>query len=42
MFMPLVTYEYREPWWNDTDRRNQELGDKSVPVPLCPPQIPID
>jgi hypothetical protein len=26
-------------WWNDTDRRKQILGQKSVPVPLCSPQI---
>jgi hypothetical protein len=22
-------------------RENQELGEKPVPVPLCPPQIPL-
>jgi hypothetical protein len=31
------------PWWNDIDRgKNEELGEKPVPVPLCPPQIPLD
>jgi hypothetical protein len=25
---------------NDTDRETEVLGEKPVPVPLCPPQIP--
>jgi hypothetical protein len=30
-----------EQRWNDTDRGKTEgLGEKPVPVPLCPPQIP--
>jgi hypothetical protein len=34
-------YENEEPRYNDTDRgKTEELGEKSVPVPLCPPQFP--
>ena len=25
--------------WNDTDGKTEVLGEKPVPVPLCPPQI---
>jgi hypothetical protein len=35
----LYEYEYAEPRWNDTSRETEELGEKPVPVPLCPPQI---
>jgi len=30
----------REYWLKDTDRTTKLLGEKPVPVPLCPPQIP--
>jgi hypothetical protein len=33
-----MIYEYGEPRWNDTDGKNEELGEKSVSVPLCPPK----
>jgi hypothetical protein len=40
LFIPQVIYEYGEPpWWNDIDRGTEELGEKPVPVPLCPPQF---
>ena len=29
-----------EQWWNDTERETEVLGEKPVPVPLCPPQNP--
>ena len=30
-----------EHWWNEIDREKTEvLGEKPVPVPLYPPQIP--
>jgi hypothetical protein len=29
-------YEYREPRWNDMDRKNEELGERPVPVLLYP------
>jgi hypothetical protein len=32
-----------EPWWNDIVRgKTEELGVKPVPVPLFPPQIPLE
>ena len=27
-------------WWDDTDREEPNYWDKTVPVPLRPPQIP--
>jgi hypothetical protein len=34
-------YEFGERQWNDIwQGKTEELGDKPVPVPLCPPQIP--
>jgi hypothetical protein len=28
-------------WWNDTDRKKTEVrGEKPIPVPVCPSQIP--
>jgi len=34
-------YEFGERLWNDIDRgKTEELVDKPVPVPFCPPQIP--
>jgi hypothetical protein len=36
---PQMIHEYCEPWWNDIVRKNQRTHEKSVPVPLCPPQI---
>jgi hypothetical protein len=35
LFIPQVTYEYGETWWNDIDRKTDKLGGKPVPVPLC-------
>jgi hypothetical protein len=29
-----------ENWWNDMGRKNEALRENSVPMPLCPPQIP--
>jgi hypothetical protein len=30
--------EYGQPHWNDIERKKpEELGDKPVPVPICPP-----
>jgi hypothetical protein len=41
LFIPLVTYEYGELWWDDIDRgETEQLVQKPVPVPLCSPQIP--
>jgi hypothetical protein len=38
---PQMIYVYGEPRWNDIDRgKPVELGEKPVPVPLRPPQIP--
>jgi len=32
-----------ENWWNDTDReKTGVLGEKSVPVPLCPHKSHVD
>jgi hypothetical protein len=41
LFIPQIIYEYGEPWWNDIDseKPKKKLGEKPVPVPLCPPQI---
>jgi hypothetical protein len=34
-------YEFGKRWWNDIlTGKTEELGEKPVPVPLCPPQIP--
>jgi hypothetical protein len=38
LFVP-TSYMSMKSQWNDTDRGNQKLGEKSVPVPLCPPPI---
>jgi hypothetical protein len=35
-----MTYEHGEPQWNDIDVKTEKLGEKRVPVPLHPPQIP--
>jgi hypothetical protein len=40
LFIPQMMYESGEPWWNDIDGKTKELGEKLVPVLLCPPQIP--
>jgi hypothetical protein len=37
---PYDTWVNMEQRWNDIDREKQGLGEKPVPVPLCPPQIP--
>jgi hypothetical protein len=29
-----------EPWWSGIDGKIEELREKSIPAPLCPPQIP--
>jgi hypothetical protein len=29
-----------ENWWNYMGRKTEVLGENSVPMPLCPPQIP--
>jgi hypothetical protein len=42
LFNSQIIYEYGEPWWNDTDRKTEELREKPVPVPLCPTQIPLE
>jgi hypothetical protein len=39
LFMPQMIHEYGEPWWSDIDGGTEELGEKLVPMPLCPPQI---
>jgi hypothetical protein len=31
-----------EDWWIDTDKGKPILGEKPVPLLLCPPQIPHD
>jgi hypothetical protein len=40
LFMPQVIYQHGEPWWNDIEGKTEELREKPVLVPLCPPQIP--
>jgi hypothetical protein len=40
LFVPQMIYEYGEPWWNNIARKTEEVGDKPVPVPLYPPQVP--
>jgi hypothetical protein len=40
LFIPQVIYEYGESWWNDTDRKTEEIRVNPVPVPPCPQQIP--
>jgi hypothetical protein len=35
-----MIYEYREPKQNDIEEETEELGEKPVPVPIHPPQIP--
>jgi hypothetical protein len=32
-----IIYEYGEPCQNDIDRKIKDLGEKPVPVSLCPP-----
>jgi hypothetical protein len=35
-----MIYEYGERRWNDIDReKSEELGEKPVSVPLCPPEM---
>jgi hypothetical protein len=34
LFIPLVIYEYEEPWWNDIDRG--ELKNLKKNVSQCP------
>jgi hypothetical protein len=29
-FIPQVIYEYRDPWWNDTDRGNPKNSEKNL------------
>jgi hypothetical protein len=41
LFIPHMIHEYGQPRWNDTDRGKTKTSDKkTIPVPLCPPQIP--
>jgi hypothetical protein len=41
LFIPQMIYVYDGPRWHEIDRgKNEELGEKPVPVPLCQPQIP--
>jgi hypothetical protein len=41
LFILQMIYEYGERRWNDIDRGKPKIiGEKPVPVPLCPPQIP--
>jgi hypothetical protein len=36
-----MIYEYGEPRLNGTEEEKiEELGEKPVPVPLCPPEFP--
>jgi hypothetical protein len=37
---PGLICVHGEPWWNDIDWKTEELGERPVPVSLCPPQIP--
>jgi hypothetical protein len=39
LFIPQI-YDCGKPQWNDTDGKTEELREKLVPVPLCPPLIP--
>jgi hypothetical protein len=39
IFLAQVMYEYEKHQWNTDRGKTEELGEKSVPVPLCPPQI---
>jgi hypothetical protein len=37
----FLFFQVMEHRWNEIDRGNPKyLGEKRVPVPLCPPQIP--
>jgi hypothetical protein len=38
--IPQMIWMNMEQWWTDTDRGNKGLRRKTVPVPLCLPQIP--
>jgi hypothetical protein len=29
----------KKHWWNVIERKIEELGERPVPVPNCPPQI---
>jgi hypothetical protein len=40
LFISQVIFEYGEPRRNDIGRGTEELGERAVPVPLCPPQVP--
>jgi hypothetical protein len=33
-------YSNMKRWWNDINRRRPKYPGKTVPVPICPPQIP--
>jgi hypothetical protein len=39
MFISQIIREYGEPQWNDADGKTEELGEKTVQIPLCPSQI---
>jgi hypothetical protein len=38
--IPQMIYEYGESQWNDIGGKTKELGEKSVPLPLWPLQMP--
>jgi hypothetical protein len=40
LFISQMIYDYGEPWWNNMDREYKRTRRKSVPVLLCPPEIP--
>jgi hypothetical protein len=40
LFISQMIYDYGESWWNNMDREYKRTRRKSVPVLLCPPEIP--
>jgi hypothetical protein len=30
LFIPQIIYEYRQPWWNDTDRRKLKNSEENL------------
>jgi hypothetical protein len=43
LFIPQMTGEYRELRWNDIDGgKPKKIEEKPVPVPISPPQIPLE
>jgi hypothetical protein len=37
LFISQLIHDYEEPWRSDIDRQTEDVGEKSVPVPLCLP-----